>query len=250
MPLTIDEFIKVLVNQTDFRMEAKHLDKFNSNFKGMKEKIQFPTNIYASEDVLIESFIDSSKNISEFIGLKDQSANRIIARYGLEAIYKMFLYDNFVHADCHAGNIYVQITPKQKKEQSLYEKTSDYIQKSSLKYGQKLTKMFNNNIKKIFPASEDQSQQNEKQRLIFRLLKIFEEAELEIKKDINEDLNDDFDYKLIFLDTGMVTTLNEKNYVDMMYLITSVILKDSKNCVEAIRKISTSDDKQKLSRFE
>ena len=75
------------------------------------------------------------------------------------------------------------------------------------------------------------------------MLEIFEEAELEIEKDINEDLKDEFDYKLIFLDTGMVTTLNQKNYVDMMYLITSVILKDSRNCVEAIRKISTSDDK-------
>lgn len=101
-------------------MEAKHLEKFNNNFRNLKEKVMFPISLYASEDVMIQSFVDQSKNVSEFIGLKDKDASKIIARYGLEAIYKMFLYDNFVHADCHAGNIYVQITPKQKKELSNY----------------------------------------------------------------------------------------------------------------------------------
>jgi len=51
----------------------------------------------------------------------------------------MFLYDNFVHADCHAGNIYVQITPKEKKESSIYQKNIfpilDNFQTQFLKYG-------------------------------------------------------------------------------------------------------------------
>jgi len=60
----------------------------------------------------------------------------------------------------------------------------------------------------------------------------------------------EYDYKLVFLDTGMVTTLNEKNYVDMMYLITSVILKDTQSCIRAVQRISVSGDEKKLQKFE
>jgi len=49
-------------------MEAKHLEKFNNNFKNLKNKIIFPTSLYASEDLMIQNFMDSSKNISDFIG--------------------------------------------------------------------------------------------------------------------------------------------------------------------------------------
>jgi len=31
-----------------------------------------------------------------------------MARLGVNAIYKMVIYDNFVHADCHGGNIFVK----------------------------------------------------------------------------------------------------------------------------------------------
>lgn len=33
-----------------------------------------------------------------------------LANLGLKAFYKMLIYDNFIHADCHAGNIMVKIT--------------------------------------------------------------------------------------------------------------------------------------------
>jgi len=34
-------------------MEAKHLEKFNNNFRNLKEKVMFPISLYASEDVMI-----------------------------------------------------------------------------------------------------------------------------------------------------------------------------------------------------
>ena len=36
---------------------------------------------------------------------------------GVKGFYKMLIYDNFIHADCHAGNIFVRITPKKKFEE-------------------------------------------------------------------------------------------------------------------------------------
>jgi aarF domain-containing kinase len=32
-----------------------------------------------------------------------------LANLGLKAFYKMLIYDNFIHADCHAGNIMIRL---------------------------------------------------------------------------------------------------------------------------------------------
>ena len=39
-----------------------------------------------------------------------------MAEIGLNSFFKMFLADNFIHADCHAGNLLVQkLNRKEKK---------------------------------------------------------------------------------------------------------------------------------------
>lgn len=40
-----------------------------------------------------------------------------MARLGVNCIYKMVIYDNFVHADCHGGNIFVQKIEKEGKRE-------------------------------------------------------------------------------------------------------------------------------------
>lgn len=35
--------------------------------------------------------------------------HRVAANLGLKAFYKMLIYDNFIHADLHSGNILVRI---------------------------------------------------------------------------------------------------------------------------------------------
>lgn len=49
-----------------------------------------------------------------------------MAKIGVRTIFKMVIYDNFVHADCHAGNLLVQ--PKQLKKKTQYENFTDKLQ--------------------------------------------------------------------------------------------------------------------------
>lgn len=35
--------------------------------------------------------------------------HKVAANLGLKAFYKMLIYDNFIHADLHSGNILVKI---------------------------------------------------------------------------------------------------------------------------------------------
>lgn len=45
-------------------------------------------------------------------------------------------------------------------------------------------------------------------------------------------------YKLVMLDTGMVTHLSPKNHQDLMRLLMSVVIKDEKDCCNAVRHIA------------
>ena len=60
---------------------------------------------YVSETVLVESFIDA-KPISYYYENK-HIMNPYIAKVGMNVLYRMIFYENFVHSDCHAGNILV-----------------------------------------------------------------------------------------------------------------------------------------------
>lgn len=62
---------------------------------------------YVSETVLVESFIDA-KPISYYYENK-HIMNPYIAKVGMNVLYRMIFYENFVHSDCHAGNILVQM---------------------------------------------------------------------------------------------------------------------------------------------
>lgn len=72
----------------------------------------FPTVYFASKDVLIESFFEDSESISSFALKKNENMNKLIAQIGINTVCKMMIYDNFVHADCHGGNILIQKIPK------------------------------------------------------------------------------------------------------------------------------------------
>lgn len=117
MPLTIKDFMKVLIDQTDFRIENQHLESFNHNFSNMKNEVDFPKGIFSSQDILIETFIEKGESISDFMQKGKTGQNKKLARLGVNCIYKMVIYDNFVHADCHGGNIFVQKIEKKEGEE-------------------------------------------------------------------------------------------------------------------------------------
>lgn len=108
-PTTVTEFKKVLYEQTDLRKEGDNLRQFARIFQKFDNQVIFPVvkDNYVSETILVESFIDA-KPISDYITTK-HVMNPLIAKNGMNILYRMIFYENFVHGDCHAGNILVQV---------------------------------------------------------------------------------------------------------------------------------------------
>jgi predicted unusual protein kinase regulating ubiquinone biosynthesis (AarF/ABC1/UbiB family) len=65
--------------------------------------------------------------------------NKVIANIGAKAFFSMLMKHNFVHADCHAGNILVKIRedPNSIKTQLLdfFNKSKNYLISQVIKYG-------------------------------------------------------------------------------------------------------------------
>jgi predicted unusual protein kinase regulating ubiquinone biosynthesis (AarF/ABC1/UbiB family) len=53
--------------------------------------------------------------------------NPIIAKVGMNVICRMIFYENFVHADCHAGNMLVQIHKGKKVQKTAFERFEDFV---------------------------------------------------------------------------------------------------------------------------
>ncbi|CAD7975248.1 unnamed protein product [Amoebophrya sp. A25] len=123
LPVTIDEFRKVLVEQTDLSLEAKNLNIFRQQFGISDEEatrrtagaslVTFPRPLAATERVLVEEFVDA-KPLSYFIE-NPQSYNEELARLGMQVLNRMIFLHNFVHADCHSGNLFFKVTDRREE---------------------------------------------------------------------------------------------------------------------------------------
>lgn len=80
---------------------------------------------YVSEAILVESFIEA-KPISYYME-KAHEMNPIIAKVGMNVIFRMIFYENFVHSDCHAGNILVQVNKGKKVQKTAFQRFEDFV---------------------------------------------------------------------------------------------------------------------------
>ncbi|KAM6167524.1 putative aarF domain-containing protein kinase 2 [Erethizon dorsatum] len=111
LPEIVEEFEKLMTQQTDLRFEARNLEHFQRNFQDVTA-VKFPTPLrpFVTRDVLVETY-EESVPVSSYqqAGIPAELKRRI-ARLGINMLLKMIFVDNFVHADLHPGNILVQGT--------------------------------------------------------------------------------------------------------------------------------------------
>ena len=69
--------------------------------------IQFTDVYYQSEDLMVQKFVENATDLGSFIEKGDKTINRHLAKVGMNSFYRMIFYDNFIHADCHAGNFLI-----------------------------------------------------------------------------------------------------------------------------------------------
>eukprot|EP00038_Savillea_parva_P027254 m.58482 g.58482 ORF g.58482 m.58482 type:complete len:637 (-) comp7825_c0_seq1:3466-5376(-) len=117
MPFAADSLINTIQKQLDFKWEAYNLLEFCHNFaREMQEpleeddiRISFPivsTQLLA-DAVLIESWAPGKTvaNVYGDVKAKGGKMSKKLANTILEVTIKMFLRDNFIHGDLHAGNL-------------------------------------------------------------------------------------------------------------------------------------------------
>ncbi|MBA3868243.1 MAG: L-2-amino-thiazoline-4-carboxylic acid hydrolase [Anaerolineae bacterium] len=103
-----NEFRRYTLNELDFSLEGKTLEKFRENFRAWDDII-FPTVYwkYTAPKILTMSRV-SGLRLSEVLDSFSVTERKKLNQRIIEMEMKMFISDGFFHADLHPGNIFFQ----------------------------------------------------------------------------------------------------------------------------------------------
>ncbi|XP_020247611.1 ABC1 family protein C21C3.03, mitochondrial-like isoform X2 [Asparagus officinalis] len=107
---SVQQFAVFMMSQVDLAREAAHLSRFIYNFRRWKD-VSFPRPLYplVHPAVLVETY-EQGEKISHYVDELEgnNQVKSALAHIGSNALLKMLLVDNFIHADLHPGNILVR----------------------------------------------------------------------------------------------------------------------------------------------
>ncbi|KAI0652019.1 ABC1-domain-containing protein [Trametes meyenii] len=111
LPEEVAVFGQMMHEQLDLRIEADNLATFERNFEARKLPVTFPRplKVWSTKDLLIEEF-QNALPLELFLKNGGGPYNDTVAEVGLDAFLNMLLLDNFVHSDLHPGNIMIKFT--------------------------------------------------------------------------------------------------------------------------------------------
>lgn len=102
IPLDWSGFKKSIMRQTDLRIEAANLFRFNENFAHLP-CVVFPTVYCVTPSVLVESFEEGET--WETFGRDNPDFHDECVLLRMACFWKMGFHDNFLHSDMHRGNL-------------------------------------------------------------------------------------------------------------------------------------------------
>ncbi|GMK56789.1 hypothetical protein CspeluHIS016_0306290 [Cutaneotrichosporon spelunceum] len=115
LPDEVTVFGDMMNQQLDLRVEASNLDRFRDNFADRPRTVTFPRpirlgpdHIAATKQVLVEEYEDALP-LKYFLRNGGGPYDEKIANLGLDAFLEMLLLDNWTHGDLHPGNIMVRM---------------------------------------------------------------------------------------------------------------------------------------------
>ncbi|PYI24250.1 ubiquinone biosynthesis protein [Aspergillus japonicus CBS 114.51] len=123
LPDEVNQFGEMMKLQLDLRIEAANLVMFREKFRTRTTAwFPYPYIDYSTREVLVEEFAQGIP-LSTFLDVGGGVYQREIANEGLDAFLHMLLIDNFVHADLHPGNIMVRFYQPNELDLSLRNKS-------------------------------------------------------------------------------------------------------------------------------
>ncbi|KAF5502681.1 ABC1 family protein [Colletotrichum aenigma] len=195
LPDEVAQFGEMMKLQLDLRIEAANLAKFRKNFTDRSTAwFPYPYTEFTTRNVLVEEFAQGIP-LADFMENGGGVFQHDIASEGLDAFLRMLLIDNFVHADLHPGNIMVRFYQSDEPDLKFRRSTTHHPQEQNDVTEQVLARLrpFRH---RADPAAWDAE-----------LAKIDREG---------------FRPQLIFIDTGLVTELNETNRRNFLDLFRAV----------------------------
>ncbi|KAJ4393247.1 hypothetical protein N0V93_002455 [Gnomoniopsis smithogilvyi] len=201
LPDEVTQFGEMMKLQLDMRIEAANLAIFRNNFRRRTTAwFPFPYSDFTTRNVLVEEFAQGIP-LADFIENGGGVFQKDIASEGLDAFLRMLLLDNFVHADLHPGNIMVRF----------YEAERPDLPRLSLRH----------------QTSEEQAhpsgQNDVTEQILARLRPFRHQRDPEAwARELSRIDEEGFRPQLIFIDTGLVTELNDTNRRNFLDLFRAV----------------------------
>ena len=194
LPDEVLQFGEMMRLQLDLRIESANLTMFRKKFKDRTTAwFPYPYAAYTTRQVLIEEFAQGIP-LAAFLEDGGGVFQQEIADEGLDAFLHMLLIDNFVHADLHPGNIMVRFyKPEQMSLAFGRHKESDSPENS-------------------IDVTEEVLQQ-------LRPHRHHPEAWRTQLEKIDQE---GYRPQLIFIDTGLVTALNQTNRTNFLDLFKAI----------------------------
>ncbi|KZO95973.1 ABC1-domain-containing protein [Calocera viscosa TUFC12733] len=203
LPDEVEVFGQMMRSQLDLREEAANLRRFEKNFENRQFAVGFPRPVeeYTTNDVLVEEY-ENALPLPAFLKYGGGPFDEQLANMGLDAFLNMLLLDNFVHTDLHPGNIMVKF----------YKPSTGFFFKH---LGNKLFGTPKPNEEALFTESD----------AIVDRLKPLAKVDAPSGRWLSELENlheEGYLPELIFVDTGLVTTLsptNRRNFLDLFQAV-------------------------------
>ncbi|KAE8148835.1 hypothetical protein BDV25DRAFT_157375 [Aspergillus avenaceus] len=192
LPDETHQFGEMMKLQLDLRIEASNLVMFREKFRSRTTAwFPYPYLEYTTREVLVEEFAQGIP-LSTFLDVGGGVYQEEIANEGLDAFLHMLLIDNFIHADLHPGNIMVRFYKPSELDLSLRKHTR--------------------------ASDAPTAAEVDVTETILARLRPHAHAPEDWGKALEQLNKEGYRPQLVFIDTGLVTQLNDtnrKNFLDL-----------------------------------
>lgn len=205
LPEEVEVFGHMMSDQLDLRNEAHNLTTFEKNFSPRKAAVSFPRPLalFSSREMLVEEFVNAL-SMEDFLKMGGGPYDTQISELGLDAFLNMLLLDNFVHSDLHPGNIMIKF----------YRPSTSFLLKgmwASL-WGTEQP----DSLKNLPDATNEDTN-----RVVDHLRELRHDPSA-WRAELTSLCEQGYLPEIVFLDAGLVTTLNDKDRKDFIDLFRAI----------------------------
>ncbi|KAH9858023.1 ABC1-domain-containing protein [Lenzites betulinus] len=208
LPEEVAVFGGMMHEQLDLRIEAENLATFEKNFEARKLPVTFPRplKVWSTKDLLVEEY-ENALPLEMFLKNGGGPYNDTLAEVGLDAFLNMLLLDNFVHSDLHPGNIMIKFTKPRTAQ----------LEQSWTTFLKQLTGTTADAADPTSPPAPSQTADD----IVDHLRTLAPEPE-KWRAALDQVTADGWLPEIVFVDAGLVTTLNGSNRTNFIDLFRAV----------------------------